>query len=151
VRHDLPLLGICLGGQMLAKVLGAQVQKNAVPEIGLYKTRLTEAGRGDSIFTGFEDEFEVFHWHNDTFKIPYGAALLAEGDTCRNQAFRMGNAVALQFHLEPRPEEIPIWCDEYADELSTDNKSKEDLIDAFTAQAGQLKDLNFRLLKNFLS
>jgi len=150
VRHDLPLLGICLGGQMLAKVLGAQVRKNDVREIGLYRACLTEAGKADPIFAGFDDEFDVFHWHNDTFAIPYGATLLAEEETCRNQAFRKGNAVALQFHLEPRPEDIPLWCDEYSDELTAENKTKDDLVSAFADKADRLKELNFRLVKNFL-
>jgi len=150
VRHDLPLLGICLGGQMLAKVLGAQVVKNDVREIGLYRACLTEAGKADPIFAGFDDEFDVFHWHNDTFAIPYGATLLAEEETCRNQAFRKGNAVALQFHLEPRPEDIPLWCDEYSDELTAENKTKDDLVSAFADKADRLKELNFRLVKNFL-
>ena len=150
VRRNLPILGICLGGQMLAKVLGAEVSRNDVREIGLYTARLTEAGRTDKIFEGFENEFDVFHWHNDTFRVPYGASLLAEGETCRNQAFRKGNAVALQFHLEPRPEEIPLWCDEYRDELAAERKSKEELADAFALKAEVLRKSNFRLLKNFL-
>ncbi len=151
LRHDLPILGICLGGQMLAKVLGAQISKNDVREIGLYKTRLTEAGKADRIFDGFEDEFEVFHWHNDTFGIPYGATLLAEGEECRNQAFRKCNAVGLQFHLEPRPEDIPLWCDEYSDELAAEQKTKEVLVKAFAEKTNLLRESNFRLIKNFLS
>lgn len=150
VRHDLPMLGICLGGQMLAKVLGAEVRRNEVREIGLYKARLTEEGKADPLFDGFEAEFDVFHWHNDTFKIPYGAALLAEGAECRNQAFRKGNAAALQFHVEPRAEEIPAWCDEYNDELLAENKSKDDIVGAFAARADQLRAMSFRLIENFL-
>jgi GMP synthase-like glutamine amidotransferase len=150
VRKDLPLLGICLGGQMLAKVLGAQVRKNNVREIGIYKARLTEEGKADRLFAGFQDEFDVFHWHNDTFKISHGATFLAEGKDCRNQAFRKGNAVGLQFHVEPLPEEIPLWCDEYRDELVAENKTKDEIVGAFRNSAEKLKHMSFRLMQNFL-
>jgi len=150
VRKDLPLLGICLGGQMLAKVLGAEVRKNDIREIGLYKARLTEAGRIDPVFAGFDDEFDVFHWHNDTFKIPHGAVQLVEGTECRNQAFRKGNAVAIQFHVEPRAEDVPRWCDEYTQELTEDNKTRESIVSEFEAKADVLKKMSHRLMKNLL-
>lgn len=150
VRRDLPLLGICLGGQMLARVLGAQVRKNEVREIGIYKARLTEEGQADRLFAGFQTEFDVFHWHNDTFKIPHGATFLAEGKDCRNQAFRKGNAVGVQFHVEPLASEVPLWCDEYKDELDAENKAKDEIVHTFVEKADALKDMSFRLMRNFL-
>ena len=151
VKHDVPLLGICFGGQFLARVLGADVGRNQVREIGIYKATLTDEGTADPLFAGLPREFEVFHWHGDTFQIPFGAALLATGETCRNQAFRKGNAVGVQFHIEPRPDELPLWCDEYTQELAEESKTKEQIVSSYTAKAEQMKQLSFRLMRNFLS
>lgn len=150
VRRDLPLLAICFGGQMLAMTLGAEVTRNKVKEIGHYSCRLTDDGSSDRLFAGFDREFTVFHWHVDTFKIPHGATLLAEGDECRNQAFRKNNAVAVQFHLEPRPDEIPRWCDEYQDELAEEKMTKAGVVTEFNRRADEIRRLNYLLIGNFL-
>jgi len=151
IRHDLPFFGICFGGQFLARVLGADVNRNPVREIGIYKATLTDEGRRDKLFAGLPREIDVFHWHADTFQIPFGATLLATGETCRNQAYRKGNAVGIQFHIEPRIDEVPLWCDEYTQELAEEDKTKEQIVSAYAAQATQMKQLSYRLLKNFLS
>ena len=150
VRFDLPLLGICFGGQMLARVLGARVERNPQREIGIYPIRLTEAGVDDPLFRGFPPTLEVFQWHGDTFRVPHGAVLLAEGDTCRNQAFRKNRAVAIQFHVEARPEEVPAWCDAYAGELAEEGLTKKQIVSAFLERQEQLRRLAFALMDNFL-
>jgi GMP synthase-like glutamine amidotransferase len=110
---DLPILGVCLGSQLLAKALGAPVYPNRVKEIGWYEIELTEAGRGDALFNGCEPTEMVFHWHGDTFDLPAGAVQLARGTDCENQAFRYGRAAyGLQFHLEVTPEIIVSWLGE---------------------------------------
>ncbi len=149
VRQNIPFLGICFGGQLIAKVLGAEVNPNPVKEIGTYKVRLTEAGKNDSLLAGFEDIFDVFQWHGDTFKVPFGAKLLVEGDDCKNQAFRKGNLVGIQFHLETPLDETSVWCAQYAHELVEVGKTREQVIDGYRAIAAQTKDRNFRLLDNF--
>jgi len=151
VRFDLPLLGICFGGQMLARVLGARVERNPQREIGIYPVRLTEQGVADPLFRGFPPTLEVFQWHGDTFRVPHGANFLAEGDTCRNQAFRKNRAVAIQFHVEARPDEIPVWCDTYAAELAEERLTKEQIVSAFLQRQEQLRQLTFRLMDNFLA
>jgi GMP synthase-like glutamine amidotransferase len=151
VRLDRPYLGICFGGQMLAKVLGAAVDKNPVKEIGNYQVRLTESGLADRLFAGFPPSFPVFHWHGDTFRLPFGAALLAEGDDCRNQAFRAGNLVALQFHLEATDNDVPLWCDEYSEELAEFGKSESEIVEEYRQVADELRTLSFRLLDNFFA
>ena len=151
VRQDQPILGICFGAQMLAAILGAKVERNQRREIGIYDVALTEAGRSDPVFSGFPDRFPVFHWHGDTFRIPFGATHLATGADCPNQAFRKGRAVGVQFHLEPTAEEVPRWCDEYRQELSEEHKSPEEILAAFTQQAARLRELNFLLLDNFMA
>ncbi|MFZ5981404.1 MAG: type 1 glutamine amidotransferase [Candidatus Zixiibacteriota bacterium] len=151
VKKEMPLLGICLGAQMLAKVLGAEVKRNHVREIGIYRVNLTEAGINDKVFEGFGSPLTVFHWHQDTFGVVRGAILLATSDTCTNQAFRYKNSVGLQFHIEPLSEDIPRWCDEYAKELAEENLTKEKIVTDFKQNAEALRLSTFRLLDNFLS
>lgn len=150
IRKDSPLLAICYGSQMLAKVLGAEVKPHTEKEIGMYRIGLTEAGKNDPLFAGYSDEFDVFHWHSDTFRLPFGSVHLAKGDGCAMQAFRHHNQVGIQFHIEPKPEEIPRWCDDYASELEEVGKTKEQIVESFLAKAAGLKTLCNRLLDNFL-
>lgn len=151
VRSDKPYLGLCFGGQILAKVLGARVERNPVMEIGTYEIRLTDAGFKSDLFKGFDKSFSVFHWHGDTFKIPFGAENLAETKDCKNQAFQKGNAVGLQFHLEADINEIPIWCDEYDDELRDFGKTREEIIQDYQRVSDKTKELNYLFLDKFLN
>ncbi len=101
VAAELPLLGICLGSQLLAKALGAKVYPNAVKEIGWYEIELQPAASDDVLFAGSAARETVFQWHGDTFDLPPGAVHLALGRECRHQAFRYGRAAwGLQFHIE---------------------------------------------------
>lgn len=150
IRKELPLLGICYGGQLIADVLGAKVEPNRVKEIGLYTVSLTESGQQDSLFDGFEQTFEVFHWHGDTFKIPRGSELLVEGVDCKNQSFRKGNAVAVQFHLEVTEHDLAKWCDEYATELTELDKAKEQILTEFNEKKEKLATTNAKFVGNWL-
>jgi GMP synthase (glutamine-hydrolysing) len=110
-----PVLGVCLGAQLLARALGARVYRNPVKEIGWAPVYWTEAAGQDRLFAGLPSPQTVLHWHGETFDLPYGAEWLAWSDACRNQAFRAGpNAYGLQFHLEVTPEMISTWCSEDA-------------------------------------
>lgn len=110
VAAEVPLLGICLGGQLLTKALGAAVTANAVPEVGFARVALTDAGRTDPLFQDCPNPLPVFQWHGDTFALPAGAALLARGEQCAHQAFRHGrHAYGLQFHVEVTPAMIGEW------------------------------------------
>ena len=115
IRHAVeagqPVLGVCLGSQLIAKALGANVYKNSTKEIGWFDVHLTDAGRQDPILSGLEGSETVFHWHGETFDLPEGAAWLAYSDACRHQAYRVGlKTYGLQFHLEVTPEMISDWC-----------------------------------------
>ncbi len=110
-----PVLGVCLGAQLLARALGARVYRYPIKEIGWAPVYWTEAARQDRLFEGLPSPETVFHWHGETFDLPAGADWLARSDACRNQAFRAGsNAYGLQFHLEVTPEMISTWCSEDA-------------------------------------
>ncbi len=101
------VLGICLGAQLIADVLGAKVYQNAEFEIGWFPVRFNKAAREHPLFKAFPHELTPMHWHGDTFDLPRDAVHLAESDGCRNQAFAAGEkVVGLQFHLEVRHEDV---------------------------------------------
>src|SRR5438309_1710450 len=91
VRRGTPLLGICLGSQLIAKALGARVYRNHELEIGWEPVHLTDSGRADPLFAGFESPTTFFHWHGDTFDLPNGAEWLAWSNKTRHQAYRFGS------------------------------------------------------------
>jgi len=105
IGAGIPVLGVCLGAQLVARALGAAVHANPEPEVGWFPVRSVAHARDDA-FT-FPTELTVFHWHGDTFELPEGAVRLASSDACANQAFQFGDRVlALQCHLEVTPEAV---------------------------------------------
>jgi GMP synthase (glutamine-hydrolysing) len=101
VDEDRPVLGICLGSQLLAAALGGSVRKAARKEIGFYRVRLDTAAREDALFSGAPESFVAFHWHGDEILPPAGAVPLASSTQTAVQAFRFGaRAWGVQFHLE---------------------------------------------------
>ena len=112
------VIGVCLGGQLIADVLGGKVTQNPQKEIGWHSITLTEAGSNCAVFSGMPREMEVFQWHGDTFSIPPGAVHLATNQTCPNQAFLYDSHVlGLQFHLEYSQESIEKMLVHCANEL----------------------------------
>ena len=110
IDREIPVLGICLGAQLIARALGAEVRPSPRQEIGWYDLSLTEEGRRDPLFAHFEDPEKIFQWHGDTFDIPHGAVHLALSPGCPSQAFRYGSSVyGLQFHLEVDQPLIERW------------------------------------------
>lgn len=101
LRAGKPVLGICLGAQLLAHALGAPVRRHHQSEIGWYRWQATEAGRADPVLGPLGEASPIFQWHSCTFDIPTSATHLGRTDSCENQAFRWGDsAYGLQFHLE---------------------------------------------------
>lgn len=101
LRDDKPVLGVCLGSQLLAAALGAKVTRGKQKEIGWHRVTLTPAATSDRLWTGLESSFIAYHWHGDIFDLPSGAASLASSDLTACQAFRYGrHAYGVLFHME---------------------------------------------------
>lgn len=112
------VLGICLGGQLIADVLGGKVTGNGHVEIGWFPVKLTSDSKRSNGFGTFPGEFTAFHWHGDTFEIPPGAVRLAESKACMNQAFEYnGRVIGLQFHIEYSAKSIDLMIQNCGDEL----------------------------------
>jgi GMP synthase-like glutamine amidotransferase len=110
-QNGIPYLGICLGGQLLASALGAQVVANRWEELGTLPVELNAEGLSDPLYAGIGSPFTSFQWHHDSFDLPDGALLLASSDACPHQSFRYGkNAWGTQFHPEATCEIIRAWC-----------------------------------------
>jgi GMP synthase-like glutamine amidotransferase len=117
-RRGKPILGICLGAQLIAKALGAKVSRAPFKEIGWYDVSLTRFASRDPCFSGFPKTFPVFQWHGDTFEIPDAGKLIATSPSVPHQAFRYGtNVYGLQFHLEVSEKMIQEWLQTYEDEF----------------------------------
>jgi GMP synthase-like glutamine amidotransferase len=118
IGRNKPVLGICLGAQLLADVLGGRVTPNGEKEIGWFPVSLTDGASGLPVFRALPEEFLPFHWHGDTFSIPPGAVHAAGSEACANQAFQYGDrVVGLQFHLDYSAASIGKMIQSCGDEL----------------------------------
>lgn len=119
VGANVPVIGHCLGGQLLARALGGEVTRNPLKEIGWGKVSSTGTDAARVWLGDLRDPETVFHWHGETFSIPAGAERILESTHCANQAFVYGNRhLAMQCHVEMTPELIAAWCDNGADEIA---------------------------------
>ena len=118
VKKEIPLLGICLGSQLIAKSFDAKVYPGNKKEIGIYHDIEFDNLSKSSLFLGIKSPATVFHWHGDTFDLPTNAIRLAHSKNYQNQAFQIGSAVGVQFHLEVDEETIKLWLEKSRDELS---------------------------------
>lgn len=110
LKKNIPILGICLGAQILAHVLGAPVRKHTEREMGWCEIEMTEEGQNEKLFNHFKKKETIFQMHGDTFDIPKTAEHLASSKICHSQAFRYGDKVyGLQFHLEVDEAMIERW------------------------------------------
>ena len=117
VTKGVPVMGICLGGQLMAKALGGEVTKGNSLEAGWHAVEVVEAEAGPDWVSGLPSTFTVFHWHGDTFSIPEGASLILRSQCCDHQAFVLGDHLAMQFHLEMTEDMVKEWTDLYKGDL----------------------------------
>jgi GMP synthase (glutamine-hydrolysing) len=117
------VIGVCLGAQLIADVLGAKVYKNKYKEIGWFPVYKTDEAKNNTAFRNLPDEFIAFHWHGDTFELPSGSIRLAFNEATENQAFQYKDkALALQFHLETNLKSAKDLIDNSQDELKEKGK-----------------------------
>ena len=122
ITADKTVIGICLGSQLIAAALGADVYKNTQKEIGWFDVALTAIGKENKLLEGFDDQFKVFHWHGDTFDLPENAEHLLQTDVCKNQAFLYKEKIlGLQFHFEVTSETLAEMVKHGRDELTAGN------------------------------
>ncbi len=122
VKEGKPVIGFCLGSQLIAGALGARTQRSPEKEVGVFPIQLTQAGLSDPIFRHFPAEFDVLHWHHDMPGIPEGAVLLAQSPGCPHQAFRVGDRIyGFQFHMEPTKKSVQPLLKHAVDDLTPDN------------------------------
>ena len=141
VDAEVPVLGLCFGGQMLARVLGGEVYRSSDSEIGWLPVRSTDPER--------VPEGPWFQWHFDTFALPPGATLMAETDV-GPQAFVMGRSLGLQFHPEVTTDIMTDWVREYRHELDADGVDPDALLEETTRRAAESRQRSLRLLDWFL-
>lgn len=118
-QSDIPLLGHCLGGQLISKSLGAEVSRNPVKEIGWGEVQVIQGAESADWF-GSATGFEVFHWHGETFALPVGAKLLLVSSHCRHQAYALGKHLVLQCHVEMTADMVRDWCAAGMQELASE-------------------------------
>ena len=148
-QQDMPMLGICLGSQLIARALGVTVGKGKGMEIGWSHVHKIEPQHSDGWFDGLDDQFTAFHWHGDTFPIPQDATLLLGSDCYPHQAFSIGNTLALQFHLEMTADMVREWVALYQEDVHSGHPcvQAEDVLlaetDARTRELNAVADVVF--------
>jgi len=122
VQLDIPVLGHCLGGQLISKALGAVVSRNPIKEIGWGEVAVSDSPEARHWF-GDSAQFQVFHWHGETFTLPEGAVHLLSSRYCQNQAYAIGKHLAFQCHIEMTTDMVKSWCDAGAGEIIASSMS----------------------------
>lgn len=154
VRNGVPYWGACLGVQLLASALGARVYAGPAPEVGLLPVRLTEDGAADPVTGVLPADVLTLQWHGDTFDLPEGASLLAGSPAYPHQAFRVGRAYGVQFHLEVSLDMARAWAEVPAYEASLDATlgpgSLPRLLDEIAAHEDGMRDHARRMFEAWL-
>jgi GMP synthase-like glutamine amidotransferase len=152
VEKNTPVLGICLGSQLIAKAFGARVFKGPKKEIGFYDDIEFDNSEKSNLFRGISSPCTVFHWHGDTFDLPENAIRLAHSKSYQNQAIRIGSAIGIQFHLEVDEPTVKLWLEKSRKEIDDTPYIDPGLIEKQIPQYIQTVRNNLEIFyKNFKS
>lgn len=154
VAKDIPVLGHCLGGQLMAKALGGVVSRSPVKEFGWGGVSVADNPVAREWF-GDLSEFESFHWHGETFTLPTAATRLLSNRYCENQAFALGKHLAMQCHVEMTAEMVRAWCKAGSGETSGGSgppvQSAEAMQQDLTNRVAALNEIARRLYTKWVS
>jgi GMP synthase (glutamine-hydrolysing) len=151
VQAHIPVLGVCLGAQLLAQAAGGKALRAARPEIGWYEVQVSEEGAGDPVLGPLAPGFEAFGWHSYEVALPEGAGLLARSEACI-QAFRVGDrAWGIQFHSEVTRRDLLAWIDDSRDGPDARGVDLEALRDQSERSIGDWNELGCRMAERFLA
>lgn len=147
LKENIPLIGICLGSQMLARVLGSKVYKGHKKEIGFYEVIKVQE---HEYFREFPSSLDVFQWHNDTFDLPDKTVRIFSSVNYENQGFVFNKAVGLQFHIEVSKDMINNWLVEYQDEVDANNINVADILLKAEEKTTKSYHLSLSLVNNLI-
>lgn len=146
LKSGRPVLGVCLGSQLLASVLGAPVIPAKHKEIGWFPVKLTPDGIADPLFEAVRSGFYGFHWHGDVFALPKGAVRLAGSELTEVQAYRYGRgAYGMLFHMEVTEPMVREWVRDFGGELDTAGIPPQPILDGIAARLPALKQIGTRV------
>ena len=141
-RRELPVLGHCFGGQLMARALGAHVVANKVQEIGWFDVRKNASALSDKWLAGLPRRMQVFHWHGEMFTIPDGAENILSNENCPHQGFVHGNMLAMQCHIEMTESLIAEWATRFADQLQSGPDTVQTPEEMLQNLSARIRDLN---------
>ncbi len=151
VQADVPVLGVCLGAQLLAQATGGEALRAARPEIGWYDVRVSEEGAADPVIGALAPRFEAFGWHSYEVALPDGGSLLARSDACI-QAFRVGDrAWGIQFHSEVTNGDLLAWIEDSRSDPEAGGVDLEALRQRSERSIGEWNELGRRMAERFLA
>ena len=155
VASDIPVIGHCLGGQLMSKALGGSVGRNPVKEIGWGDVRVTDADAARPWLGDAMQPMLAFHWHGETFSLPPGATRILESAFCANQAYVLNDRhIGMQCHVEMAPELIASWCDNGAAEIAASDspgvQSPEAIQADVAARADRLHQLADKIYSRWI-
>lgn len=151
VEADVPVIGHCLGGQLIAKALGGEITRNPVKEIGWGRVDVVDGPAASEWFGGLPASFDSFHWHGETFSTPPGAARVLSSPHCANQAFVLGKHLGMQCHVEMTQELIRTWCQDWWKEVQSlaarvpSVQTPEEIMDSMDLKVGALNAIADRV------
>ncbi len=152
VKKNIPILGICLGSQLIAKAFGAKVYPGKKKEIGFYHDIEFDNTSSSRLFQGIPSPATVFHWHGDTFDLPDNALKLAHSRDYQNQSIKIGSAIGVQFHLEVDEPTIRLWLEKSKHELfSVPHISSKKIIEEIPKNTEIVHDNMKKFYQNFKS